>query len=76
MSKIKVFIADDHKLIREGLKSIFEFEEDIEIVGEAGDGQEAIRKIKETKPDVVLLDLKMPSADGVTVCREVLKENP
>lgn len=76
MSKIKVFIADDHKLIREGLKSIFEFEKDIEVVGEAQDGQEAIVRIKELKPDVVLLDLKMPRVDGVSVCREVLKDNP
>ncbi|MDI6892152.1 MAG: response regulator transcription factor [Actinomycetota bacterium] len=76
VKKIRVLIADDHPLVRQGLRAVFDLVKGIEIVGEAGDGKEAVEKIKQVKPDVVLLDLRMPKVDGVTVCRIVKEENP
>jgi len=74
--KIRVLIADDHPLVRQGLRAVFELDEEIEIVEEAEDGEKALKKVRECEPDVVLLDLRMPKVDGVTVCRTVKEENP
>lgn len=74
--EIKIVIADDHQLVRQGIRSFVELHEDIEIVGEAADGLEAIELTKNYYPDVLLLDLRMPGADGVTVCREVKEAAP
>ncbi len=63
--KISVLIADDHPMVRQGLRVFLEVQPDIEVVGEAGDGAEAARLAKELNPDVVLLDLVMPGTDGV-----------
>jgi len=60
-----VIIADDHPIVREGLRKLLSFEQDIEVVGEAGDGREVIERVEELKPDVVLLDLRMPNLDGL-----------
>ena len=65
MNKIKVLLADDHSLFREGVRSLLEDQEDIEIVGEAEDGQQALAVIERMKPDVVLLDVNMPVMGGV-----------
>lgn len=67
MNTIRILIADDHSMVREGLKSLIELEDDIEVVGQAGDGQEAYNKIVELKPDVVLLDINMPIMNGLEV---------
>jgi DNA-binding NarL/FixJ family response regulator len=75
MSKIKVLLADDHSLFREGLRSLLEDQEDIEIVGEAEDGLEATRLVPELEPTVVLMDINMPVIDGVEATRMILKEN-
>lgn len=73
MSTIRVVIADDHRMIREGLKQLLELEGDISIVGEAGDGIECIEEIAIKKPDVLLLDINMPRMDGLKVLQK-LKE--
>lgn len=75
MSKIKVLLADDHSLFREGLRSLLEDQEDIEIVGEAEDGLEAARLVPKLEPTVVLMDINMPVIDGVEATRMILKEN-
>jgi len=72
-SKIKVMIADDHSLVRKGLQQILELEEDIEVIGQACDGQEAVDKAIALQPDVILMDINMPKKNGITVIKE-LKE--
>ncbi len=74
MSKIRILIADDHSMVREGLKQLVELEEDIIVVAQAGNGSEAIEKIIEYKPDVVLLDINMPEMNGLEVL-SYLSEN-
>lgn len=68
---IRVLIVDDHAAIREGLRALLEREEDIEIVGEAGNGEEALRLVKELLPDVILLDIAMPDLRGTEVAKEI-----
>jgi NarL family two-component system response regulator LiaR len=76
MSEIKVLIADDHSLFREGLRSLLEDQSDVEIVGEAEDGLEAAKLIPKLNPTVVLMDINMPVVDGVEATRMILKKNP
>lgn len=76
MSEIKVLLADDHSLFREGVRSLLEDQEDIEIVGEAEDGLEAIRLAPKLNPTVILMDINMPVVDGVEATRTILKKNP
>lgn len=73
---IKVVIADDHSLVREGLRRILEGEEDIEVVGEAGDGQGAINLARGLKPEVILMDINMPGTDGLTATKVIKREMP
>lgn len=76
MEPIKVFIADDHALVRDGYKSIFEDEEDIEFIGEAADGLEAEEKIMELLPDVAILDITMPHKTGLEVVKSIKRTCP
>ncbi len=76
MNKIKVMIADDHALIREGIKKLLELEENFEIVALAGDGEQAIASIKETSPDVVLLDINMPVMNGIDCLKQIKQDYP
>lgn len=71
---VRVLLADDHPLTRAGLKSYLDSEKEIELVGEAEDGQRALEMIRELEPDVALLDIRMPKMDGVTVAR-MIKES-
>ncbi|MGD9307885.1 MAG: response regulator transcription factor [Desulfosarcina sp.] len=71
----KIFIVEDHRLFREGLKSMLRGRGDVDIVGEAKDGLEAIKKIRKVRPDLVLLDLSMPKMGGISVLKEVKRES-
>jgi len=66
---IKILIADDHALLRQGIRNVLELESDLVIIGEAGDGEEAISKVAELMPDVILLDINMPRLNGLEVTR-------
>jgi len=70
-SKIKLLIADDHAIFRDALRKLLDSEEEITIVGEAHDGAECIKKLGELKPDILLLDLRMPDKNGLAVLEEV-----
>jgi DNA-binding NarL/FixJ family response regulator len=73
---IRVLLAEDHNLVRAGLERLLATVDDIEVVGGAPDGAEAIRLVAETRPDVVLMDLSMPNVDGIEATREILRANP
>lgn len=74
--RIRVLIADDHSLVRHGLAAIINMEEDTAVVGEAGDGEEAIVLWRELRPDVVLMDLRMPKVEGVEAIKRIRGEDP
>jgi DNA-binding NarL/FixJ family response regulator len=76
MKKVRVLIADDHTLFREGLRQLLEMERDIEVVGEADDGLTAISRAREVGPDVVLMDINMPVVDGVAAIAQLAEEMP
>lgn len=73
---ISVFIADDHTLMRDGLKALLDKADDITFVGEAADGKEAVQKVDELHPDVVIMDLTMPVFSGLEATREIVKTHP
>ena len=76
MNKIRVLIADDHQVVREGLSAVLKMKEDIEVVGLAKDGVDAVEKARQLLPDVVLMDISMPRMNGVEATREIKRENP
>ena len=76
MTKIKVLVVEDQTVVREGVTAILSFECDIEVVGEAEDGIQALEMIKKTKPDVILLDLMMPRQDGFTTIPKIVELAP
>jgi len=73
---IRVLVADDHPVVREGLSAIVDVEDDITVVGQAWDGAEALRQARQLRPDVVLMDLKMPNVDGVEAIEHIRAELP
>ncbi|MFI5350530.1 MAG: response regulator [Elusimicrobiota bacterium] len=74
--KITVIIADDQTLFREGIKDLLENEKNIQVIAEAADGREALRLVKKLKPNVILLDIKLPHMDGIEATRQIHKECP
>jgi two-component system response regulator NreC len=76
MSKITVLLAEDHTIVRQGLRSLLDNEPEIEVVGEAADGQEAIRKTEQLRPEVVVMDITMPVLNGLEATRQIKKLFP
>jgi DNA-binding NarL/FixJ family response regulator len=73
---IKVFLLDDHEIVRRGVKELLETEPDITVIGEAGTAASALARIPALRPDVAVLDVRLPDGDGVTVCREIRSRLP
>ena len=76
MADIRVLVVDDHDLVRASIQRVLADKDGIELVGEADSGENALKVVELTQPDVVLLDLKMPIMDGIKTARELLKRNP
>ncbi len=76
MAKIKVLIADDHAIVREGVRMILAKERDLEVVGEAGDGRQALDLVDRLHPDVVIMDLSMPGMGGIEATKHVKERHP
>lgn len=74
-AKIRVVVVDDQAIVRSGLRMILEAQLGIEVIGEASDGETGITMVNELKPDVVLMDIRMPVRDGISATREILKQN-
>ena len=73
---IRVFLLDDHEVVRSGLRGMIELEDDLMVAGEASTAEEALLRIPPTKPDVAVLDVRLPDGDGVEVCREIRAQFP
>src|SRR6266851_2492610 len=74
--QIKVFLLDDHEIVRRGVKDLLEAESDITVIGEAGTAASALARIPALRPDVAVLDVRLPDGDGVSVCRDIRSRMP
>ena len=73
---INVFLADDHAVVRDGMGALMDAEQDIQVVGTAGDGRQAVRQIKKTQPDIVVMDIAMPELNGIDATRQISEACP
>lgn len=73
---VRVYLLDDHEIVRRGLRELLEIEEDLEVVGESGSAEEAARRIPALRPDVAILDARLPDGSGIEVCRHVREVDP
>ena len=76
MPTIRILVADDHKLVREGIVAMLSLRKDFEVVGQAQNGEEAVSMVKKLNPDVVLMDIRMPGTNGITAARRIKSKNP
>ncbi len=76
MKKIRLLLAEDHTIVREGLRSLIDSSEDMEVVGEVGDGREALKKVEEIELDIVLMDIRMPGLNGIQVIAKAKELSP
>ena len=76
MKRITVLLAEDHQIVREGFRSLLKHERDIEVVGEAETGTQAVEKYRQLKPDLVTMDIVMPDMGGIDAVREIVKNDP
>jgi two-component system response regulator NreC len=74
--KIRILVADDHDIVRKGLRFVLERQQDMEIVGEAADGRQAVQMAEELNPSIVLMDIAMPQLNGIDAAAQILKRNP
>ena len=75
-TKTKILVADDHGIVRQGLRSLLERQQDMEVVGEAGDGREAVRVAEDLGPHVIVMDIAMPQLNGIDAAEQVLRTSP
>lgn len=76
MTKIRVLLADDHAVLRAGIRALLDMQHDIEVIGEAGDGQQAIERVRALQPDIILMDIGMPGLDGMAATRQIKETFP
>ena len=74
--RVRILLADDHEIMREGIRAILERESNIQVVAEAGNGRDAVAKVRECQPDLVLMDIGMPDMNGIEATRQILAETP